>query len=63
MLAPGRADPDRLGGVAAVVWEVLDHPMDLASIDDAVGPMLGTPGSAVDAITRLRAERLVLVET
>lgn len=41
ILVPGRDDPDRLGGLAAVVWEVLDEPLDAERLLDELTTVLG----------------------
>lgn len=40
VLIPGRDDPERLGGIAAVVWEVLDHPMDETELGREVSALI-----------------------
>ena len=40
VLAPGRQLPTRLSGLAAVVWEVLDEPLDAARLTDEVEAMV-----------------------
>ncbi len=40
LLVPGHDDPERLGGLAAVVWEVLDEPLDLEALCDEAMSLL-----------------------
>jgi hypothetical protein len=38
VLVPGHDDPERLGGLAALVWEVLDEPLTLEALhEEAMG--------------------------
>lgn len=42
VLVPGRADPNRLGGLSAVVWELLDQPLLERELDEAVEAIVGS---------------------
>jgi hypothetical protein len=59
VLVPGREGPDRLGGVAAVVWEVLDDPMDAVGVEAAVVTLTGGAAAAREALDRLCDEGLL----
>jgi hypothetical protein len=60
VLAPHRADPDHLTGVGAVVWELLDHPVGNADLDEAVAALLGTAAGVADSLAELIAADLVV---
>lgn len=40
VLLPDRDDPERLGGLAAVVWEVIDGPLDEEALQEEVAAVL-----------------------
>lgn len=60
LLAPDRAEPELLGGRAAVVWEVLDEPLTTAEIAEAARAVIAEADDADGAIDELI--RLGLVE-
>jgi hypothetical protein len=53
VLAPDRAEPERLGGLAAIVWELLDGPRsaeDLATDATALIPDRPDVAPCLDAL-------------
>ena len=60
VLSPARDDPERLGGLAAVVWEVLDHPLSAAGLQEEVaGVVDGRPDLGPCLATLIEAELVV----
>lgn len=60
MLAPASARPDRLGGIAAAVWEVLDTPMTATEVAIAVQAVLEQAIDVDAALVELVATGLVV---
>ena len=60
VLIPGRELPTRLGGLAAVVWEVLDEPLDLDGLRDATEAMVDGRPDLTDSLDELRRATLVV---
>ncbi|MEQ1788506.1 MAG: hypothetical protein ABL966_15745 [Acidimicrobiales bacterium] len=59
VLIPGKDDPDQLGGLAAVVWEVLDDALTTAEVTAAVGAIVGEAPDLSGALADMEAARLV----
>lgn len=60
VLGPDRDEPERLGGLAAVVWEVLDHPLDAGGLQEEVAIVIdGEPDLAPFLATLIEAELVV----
>ncbi len=59
LLAPGPADPERLEGLASVVWEVLDEPCDTDALGRSVAALLGDERDVTSAVEELLAAGLV----
>jgi hypothetical protein len=60
VLVPGREDPNRLRGLAAVVWELLDHPIDEGALSDAVASLVGPRAGLPECLAEMLAADLVL---
>lgn len=60
VLAPAADTPERLGGAAAVVWEVLDRPMTAAALASAVTAVIGQELEVTRALDELRAAGWVI---
>lgn len=60
MLVPGSEDPKRLGGLAAVVWELLDGPIDEGAIGEAVVAIGGPPAGLSECLAEMLAADLLL---
>lgn len=61
VLAPGNDAPVRLGGVAAVVWELLDDPLTAADVSALVDEMLPEASEVDAALAELRHSGLCTV--
>lgn len=59
MLVPGREEPNRLGGLGAVVWELLDHPMLETELDEAVDAIVGSHGGVAACVAEMLDTGLV----
>jgi hypothetical protein len=55
VLAPAHDAAEELGGMGAVVWELLDEPMDLDALRAAVTGLGLDPTSVDAAVLELRA--------
>jgi len=56
LLAPSHDRPELLGGLAALVWEVLDEPLTAQSITDHVReviPDAADPHRAIEELVRV----------
>ena len=62
LLAPGADTVDQLGGLAAVVWEVLDRPLTASEVADAARAWVGEVHGTLAALTELEAAALVATQ-
>lgn len=62
VLIPGKDDPDQLGGLAAVVWEVLDAPTDEVSLRAEVATMVDGDPDLGPCLATMIESRLVVAE-
>jgi hypothetical protein len=60
VLVPGRELPTRLSGLAAVVWEVLDEPLDAGRLADEVAGVLDDRPDLGRCLAELRHATLVV---
>lgn len=61
LLPPGAPAPERLGGLAAAVWEVLDDPLSSQEVAEAVRRLTGA--SDVDDAIEALVSRSLIVRT
>jgi len=59
VLAPDRVAPERLSGTAAVIWELLDEPLDPDELGDGVALVVGRPADVATSLDLLVEARLV----
>jgi hypothetical protein len=57
---PGRDDPNRLGGLGAVVWELLDHPLLEAELDEAVEAIVGSRTGVAECLVEMLTTELIV---
>lgn len=62
VLIPGKDDPDQLGGLAAVVWEVLDAPTDEESLRAEVATVVGGRPDLGPCLATMIESRMVVAE-
>ncbi len=62
VLAPHHEQPDRLGGMAAVVWELLDEPLDQAALAAQAADLVGSATGIDEALAHLTDAGLVTTE-
>jgi hypothetical protein len=60
LLAPAMEHPQLMSGLAAVVWELLEHPASLPDLKRVVAEIAGTDIDLTEAITGLDDEDLLL---
>jgi hypothetical protein len=60
VLIPGRDLPTRLSGLAAVVWEVLDEPLDQGALQDEVATVVDGRPDLTACLAELADASLVL---